>query len=156
MKLKLSFLTDENKKSNNQGNSFYSILKNFIENSLVFKTIYEQGKYNFNKIKLILFYDAIYKYYYEDDLQKVMNEIIDMNDTELIEKIQFQCIYVKSSYLLGNVTSMENDLESLKYEYKIMKNELKEINELLEQIMNKMENIWLKILLKKDAMIKLF
>ena len=65
----------------------------------------------FNKIKLILFYDAFYKYNYEDDLQKAMNEIIDINDIELIEKIQFQCIYVKSAYLLGNVSSMENVLE---------------------------------------------
>ena len=87
------------------------MLKNFIKNALVFKTIYEQRKCNFNKIKLILFYDAFYKYNYEDDLKKAMNEIIDINDIELIEKIQFQCIYVKSAYLLGNVSSMENVLE---------------------------------------------
>ena len=46
-----------------------------VKNALVFKTIYEQKKYELKKIKLILFYDAIHKYNYENDLQNVMNEV---------------------------------------------------------------------------------
>ena len=78
-----------------------------------------------------------------------MNEIIDINDTELIEKIQFQCIYVKSAYLFGNVSSMENILENLKYDNKIIKNKIEEIKELFEQIINKIENDLLKSTIKK-------
>ena len=117
----------ENKKIHNQEKSFYSMLKGLFKSALVFKTIYEQKKYEFNKIKLILFYDAIHKYNYENDLQKVMNEVIDINDVQLISKIQFQCIYVKSSYLLGSVYSMTNDLEKLKKELENTKKELEKL-----------------------------
>ena len=51
------------------------MLKGLVKNALAFKTIYEQKKYELKKIKLILFYDAIHKYNYENDLQNVMNEV---------------------------------------------------------------------------------
>ena len=51
------------------------MLKGLVKNALVFKTIYEQKKYELKKIKLILFYDVIHKYNYENDLQNVMNEV---------------------------------------------------------------------------------
>ena len=62
-----------------------------------------------------------------------MNEVLDINDIELIEKLQFQCIYIKSSYLLGTVSSMENELEKLKKENKIMKMELEKTQQLVEE-----------------------
>ncbi len=79
IEIKNQFPPDEkisqNKKNNNQGKSFQSMLKGLVKNALVFKTIYEQKKYELKKIKLILFYDAIHKYNYENDLQNVMNEV---------------------------------------------------------------------------------
>lgn len=115
------------------------MLKGLVKNALVFKTIYEQKKYELKKIKLILFYDAIHKYNYENDLQNVMNEVLDINDIELIEKLQFQCIYIKSSYLLGTVSSMENELEKLKKENKIMKMELEKTQQLVEELRKKVD-----------------
>lgn len=64
-----------------------------------------------------------------------MNEVLDINDIELIEKLQFQCIYIKSSYLLGTVSSMENELEKLKKENKIMKMELEKTQQLVEELL---------------------
>lgn len=154
IEIKNQFPPDEkisqNKKNNNQGKSFQSVLKGLVKNALVFKTIYEQKKYELKKIKLILFYDAIHKYNYENDLQNVMNEVLDINDIELIEKLQFQCIYIKSSYLLGTVSSMENELEKLKKENKIMKMQLGTVSS-MENEMDKLkiENKIMKMELEK-------
>ena len=68
-----------------------------------------------------------------------MNEVLDINDIELIEKLQFQCIYIKSSYLLGTVSSMENELEKLKKENKIMKMELEKTQQLVEELRKKVD-----------------
>jgi regulator of replication initiation timing len=68
-----------------------------------------------------------------------MNEVLDINDIELIEKLQFQFIYIKSSYLLGTVSSMENELEKLKKENKIMKMELEKTQQLVEELRKKVD-----------------
>ena len=79
-----------------------------------------------------------------------MNEVLDINDIELIEKLQFQCIYIKSSYLLGTVSSMENELEKLKKENKIMKMQLGTVSS-MENEMDKLkkENKIMKMQLEK-------
>ena len=114
----------KNKNIPNQGKAFNSIIKDLIDKAFVFKTIYEQKNYELNQIKLILFYDAIHKYNYEEELKKVMNEKFKKDNAKLLEKIQFQCIYVKASYLSGTYSSITNELEKLKSEIKALKEEL--------------------------------
>ena len=126
---------------NNQGISFHSMIRGLIRKALVIKTIYEQLEYKFNKIKLILFYDAIHKYNYEEELKLAFNEELDLNDKELIEKIQFQCIYIKSSYLSGTISIMNNDIEMLKSENKNIRKELEETKKTVVELLKKIDKI---------------
>ena len=145
IEIKNQFLLNEeiakNKYINNQGISFHSMIRGLIRKALVIKTIYEQLEYKFNKIKLILFYDAIHKYNYEEELKLAFNEELDLNDKELIEKIQFQCIYIKSSYLSGTISIMNNDLEMLKSENKNIRKELEETKKTVVELLKKIDKI---------------
>jgi len=42
-----------------------------------------------------------HKFNYEKEMVKAINDVISTKNKKLIEMIEFQCIYIKSSYLAG-------------------------------------------------------
>ena len=109
-----SDLIDKNKQDYNQGISFKSMVRGLIKKSLVLKTLYEQLGNPIEKIKLVLFYNAVHKYNYEEELRKAFIEELGVNDRKLVEMFKFQCIYIKPSYLSGAVSIQNNEINILK------------------------------------------
>ena len=52
--------------------------------------------------------------------------IFELNNEELIKSFEFQCIYIKPSYLSGPV-SIKNEIEKIKIKYQFIKNNLKKL-----------------------------
>jgi len=52
--------------------------------------------------------------------------IFDLNNEELIKSFEFQCIYIKPSYLSGPV-SIKNEIEKIKIKYQFINNHLKKL-----------------------------
>ena len=53
-------------------------------------------------------------------------KIFELNNEELIKSFEFQCIYIKPSYLSGPV-SIKNEIEKIKIKYQFVKNNLKKL-----------------------------
>ena len=63
---------EEGKENENKPISFYHIAKDLIKKTKIIKQIYEQKNKNIENIKLILFYEAIKKQNYYDELKKAV------------------------------------------------------------------------------------
>ena len=78
-----------------------------------------------DSIKLILFYDAVHKFNYENELNKVMAELFNtVEDKKLLEMFEFQCIYIKSSYLAGEYFDAKREINKLNYKNDKLESEL--------------------------------
>ena len=132
-----SDLIDKNKQDYNQGISFKSMVRGLIKKSLVLKTLYEQLSNQIEKIKLVLFYNAVHKYNYEEELRKAFIEELGVNDRKLVEMFKFQCIYIKPSYLSGAVSIQNNEINILKKKIDNMEKIINELNQEIEKLKNK-------------------
>ena len=143
---------EHNKEMNSldKGVPFYNMVKELIQKALIFRTLFTHLKYEIKQIKLILFYDTIHKYNYEGELIKAFNEVLDINDEKLIEMFQFQCIYIKPSYLAGGLIHLNNDLESLRSENISLKNQLNQTQEKVDFLQKQLNNLKEELKKKQD------
>ena len=63
---------------------FYNMVKSLLKKALIFKDMFEQLKEKVDSIKLILFYDAVYKFNYEKEMVRAINDIISIDNKKLI------------------------------------------------------------------------
>ena len=106
---------------------FYNMFKSLVKKVLVFKEVFLQLKEEIKSIRLVLFYDAIYKFDYERELSKVMNELFSENDKNLIDTIEFQCIYIKSLYLTTGFFDYKRQLDKFQYKITTLEKEIKDL-----------------------------
>ena len=101
-----------------------------------------------DSIKLVLFYDAVHKFNYGKELNKVMVELFNTaEDKKLLEMFEFQCIFIKSSYLAGEYFDAKREINKLKYkndkfesELKAKTNEIDKLDNLVSELKAKMDN----------------
>ena len=96
-----------------QPTRFYQMIKEMINKAKIIKEFYDFKNEKVESIKLILFYDVIHKENYYDDLSRAFSESFNEND-ELQFLFQFQCIYIKSSYLAACLFNMNDKYKMLK------------------------------------------
>ena len=96
-----------------QPTRFYQMIKEMINKAKIIKEFYDFKNEKVESIRLILFYDAIHKENYYDDLSRAFSESFNEND-ELQFLFQFQCIYIKSSYLAACLFNMNDKYKMLK------------------------------------------
>lgn len=145
---------EERKKINNNKDlinkypiDFYNMVKSLVKKSLIFQDMFVQLNEKIDCIKLVLFYDAVHKFNYEKELNKVMVELFNTaEDKKILEMLEFQCIYIKSSYLAGEYFDAKREINKLKYkndklEAKTNKmvSELKDKINLLQNEINKLK-----------------
>jgi hypothetical protein len=112
---------------------FFNMIKSLVKKSLVFKDMFEQLNEKVDSIKLVLLYDAIYKFNYEEEMVKAINDIIDVENEKIIEMLEFQCIYIKSSYFTGGFYYFKSELKKMEIKMQEMNEQLKkEDKEILE------------------------
>ena len=69
-----------------------------IKKAKIFKQLYDFKKEKVDKIRLLLFYDIFQKEKYFEDLKRAFSDSFNQNDKSQF-LYEFQCIYIKSSYL---------------------------------------------------------
>jgi len=120
---------------------FYNMVKSLVKKSLVFKDMFEQFNEKVDSIKLILLYDAKYKFNYVKEIVKAMNDIFSIKNKELIEMIEFQCIYIKSSYIAGGFYNFKSEQKKMEIKMQEMKEQLKKEDKEIQEIKDKMNNM---------------
>jgi len=124
--------------------TFYEVVKNLIKKAKIFKQLYDLKKEKIDNIRLMLFYDTIQKENYYDYLKKAFSESFKEDD-ESKYMYEFQCIYIKSSYLAADLFNMNDTILKLKKELIILReNTEKELIDSSKEILRlweKIENI---------------
>jgi hypothetical protein len=146
---------EERKKINNNKDlinkypiDFYNMVKSLVKKSLIFQDMFVQLNEKIDSIKLVLFYDAVHKFNYGKELNKVMVELFNTaEDKKLLEMFEFQCIFIKSSYLAGEYFNAKREINKLKYkndkfesELKAKTNEIDKLDNLVSELKAKMDN----------------
>ncbi len=127
-------LTEKYDQNEKQPTTFFQMVKGLIKKAKIFKQLCDFKNEKVDHIRLILFYDAIQKENYYEDLKKAFEESFEENDkSQLI--YEFQCIYIKSSYLAAGLFNMF-------YKYDFLSYTNKSLNEKIEKLDN--ENSMLK------------
>lgn len=107
---------EEGNENENKPQNFYNMVKNLIRKAKIFKQIFEKEKRNIENIKILLFYDVIQKENYYDDLKEAVYDSFIKNDDELFD-FEFQCVYIKASYLTGGLINTNDQIENLNDKY---------------------------------------
>ena len=106
--------TEKCGKNEKQPTNFYQMIKGLIKKAKIFKQFYDFRNEKIDSIRLILFYDAIHKEVYYEDLKRAFSESFEESDkSRLLYK--FQCIYIKSSYLAAGLFNMYDRYNFLSY-----------------------------------------
>ena len=115
-----------------QPTTFYQMIKEMINKAKIIKEFYDFKNEKVESIRLILFYDVIHKENYYDDLSRAFSESFKEND-ELQFLFQFQCIYIKSSYLAACLFNMNDKYKMLKLQIDKVTDENKRLKMTIEE-----------------------
>ena len=115
-----------------QPTAFYQMIKEMINKAKIIKEFYDFKNEKVESIRLILFYDVIHKENYYDDLSRAFSESFKEND-ELQFLFQFQCIYIKSSYLAACLFNMNDKYKMLKLQIDKVTDENKRLKMTIEE-----------------------
>ena len=118
---------------------FFNMVKSLVKKSLVFKDMFEQLNEKVDSIKLVLLYDAIYKFNYEKEMVKAINDIISIENEKLIEMLEFQCIFIKSSYLAGGYYNFISEQKKMEIKMQEMKEQLEKKDKEMKDKFDKMD-----------------
>ena len=127
--------------------NFCDMVKALVKKALVFKEMFEQLKEKVDSIKLVLFYDAVHKINYDLALCEAMNDLFKTKNEKLISMIEFQCIYIKSSYLAGEYFNLKREMNKVLKEMEDMRDKMKEMEDLkakvkeMDDLKAKMKNL---------------
>ena len=133
---------------------FFNMVKSLLKKSLVFKEMFEQLNEKVESIKIVLLYDAIYKFNYEEEVVKAINDIIGVENEKLIEMLEFQCIYIKSSYLAGGFYNFKSEQKKMEIKMQEMNEQLEKRGKEILEMKEKMEKKDKDILELKEKMEK--
>lgn len=120
----------------NKTQNFENIVKNLIRKAKIFKQIFEIEKRNIENIKILLFYDVIHKENYYDELKKAVYDSFIKNDDNELFNFEFQCVYIKSSYLTRGLINTNDKLENLNDKYKRINSQLEDVNKKLNALID--------------------
>ena len=139
-----------------------------LNKAMDFYQLYKERYDNIEKIRIIFFYDAVPKDNYDSELLRILNNFF--KDKDIKKKIQFQIIFIASSYIAFNfkylkeridnierannikIDRLTKTINTLSLSLKEVKDEIKNIKEKNEKLIQ--ENASLKTV-KKDLEEKL-
>ena len=114
-------------------------VRKICNKTISFSQLYAERYENIKKIKIMFFYDAVPKKSYEEKVLPILENIFGKN--EIKNKIQFQFIFITSSYLAYNFKNMkdrigvlENSFNALKLKVEILENENKALKVKIEDL----------------------
>ena len=121
----------ENSTQEKQPINFYNMVKQLIKKGRIFKEMYDQQKAKIEHLRFILFYNVIQKGNYYEELKKAVQDSFADKKDNLYKILEFQCIYIKSSYLAGTEYNSSEEISRLN---KKIENINKNINEKIKEM----------------------
>ena len=134
LEIKTKFPENPQYQINNDSN-FIDVLEKMLAKLIIFEQLFSSLKIEYQRIRLILFYDLVKMSNYDGDIKKVFKNFIKYNkDLIYLEKIYFQVIYVDSSYFVHSLQTNEETINNLKDRVNILEKENKELNKKFDKI----------------------
>ena len=137
-----------------QPTTFYQMVKAMIKKAKIFKQLYDLKNEKIENIRLILFYDVIQKEKYYEDLKKAFKDSFKENDESQF-LYEFQCIYIKSSYLAAGLFNMSDQYSFYSYKNKTVDNTINILKYENERLKEETSNLNKKILDLSEEVLKL-
>ena len=91
-----------------------------LSKTMSFHQLYEERFKEIKNIRIMFFYDAIPKYNYDEELLKTINHFFK-GKSEIRKKIQFQFVFITSSYLAFNFKNLKDKIDVLENEISSLK-----------------------------------
>ena len=138
-----------------ESEDFKKIIYNTFNKAITFSQLYQEKFQNINKIRIMFFYDSVPKKSYDESLLKILNNVFEK--TKIKDKIQFQFIFITSSYLAYNFKNLsdkmkviEKSIEELKKENKALAEDNKTIKLKVDELGTKLDTLY-RILEEKNG-----
>jgi len=102
-----------------------------LNKTMNFYQLYEERYKIIKNVRVMFFYDAIPKKSYDKALEKILNNFFK-HKVEMSKKIQFQFVFITSSYLAFNFKNLKDKIDDLE-------NEVKDLKEILASNVKNLE-----------------
>lgn len=120
LEIKTNFPDEEN-----TGKSFEDNLEKMLKKMFIFEQLFRELRVNYERIRLILFYDLVKKINYDDAIKKALTKFAEENAyLDYLDKICFQVIYINSSYFVESLISNTEKINIFEKELKSLREEL--------------------------------
>ena len=128
----------------NYEQDFPNILTKMLEKMIIFEQLFRELGVNYERIRLILFYDLIKRINFGNVIEKILEKFARDNAyLDYIDKICFQVIYVNSYYLVESLISNAEKWNIIDMEIKDIKKGIKKRAENISKV--ELENNKLQI-----------
>ena len=132
MEIKTEF-PDKLEKDNRE--SFPEVLEKLFEKMIIYEQLFTSLKFNYDRIRVILFYDLVLKKNFTNEINNAMKKLAkDHAKLKYLNKIYFQVIYVNASYFVGalrtnaeEIKNLKGIIENFKIESEIRENKIEEL-----------------------------
>ena len=125
IEIKTHFPDKNNSFNKNDEKDLYKTVQDMLKNMTIFEQLFESIGLEYERIRLILFYDLIRKKNYEDELKSCFKNFFTNNFKKLkyLKKIYFQIIYIDSSYFAETLKSFQDKIDNLEFQVSDMKSQ---------------------------------
>ena len=125
IEIKTHFPDKNNSFNKNDEKDLYKTVQDMLKNMTIFEQLFESIGLEYERIRLILFYDLIRKKNYEDELKSCFKNFFTNNFKKLkyLKKIYFQIIYIDSSYFAETLKSFKDKIDNLEFQVSDMKSQ---------------------------------
>ena len=115
-----------------ENNYLVKAIKKSLSKSMTFYHLFEGRFKNIEKLRIMLFYNEMPKKNYDEILLNTMKDYFRKN--EIQNKIQYQLVFITSSYLAYNFKSLKDKIDDLENKYQKCNDEIIELRKKLNSI----------------------
>ena len=112
---------------------------------IIFEQLFSYLNINYDRIRLILFYDLVSKKKYDNDIENTLIKLAQKhNKLKYLNKICFQVIYVNANYFVYSLRTEAEDIKNLKEDIEYAIIESKKRDEEIEKLFKKDNELLIK------------
>lgn len=125
--------------SKNGPKPFNDIIDNMFNRAYIYIQLFNHLNVSYKRIRLMLLYEAVRKKGFWDVIDQKLNEFLSNHTIEYGKKINFQVIYLNSSYFGVLAKTSEDKIEYLENKVAILEKKVKEISNEIAELKKKNE-----------------
>ena len=129
----------------NNSETFSEVMEKMFEKMIIFEQLFSYLNINYDRIRLILFYDLVSKKKYDNDIENTLIKLAQKhNKLKYLNKICFQVIYVNANYFVYSLRTEAEDIKNLKEDIEYAIIESKKRYEEIEKLFKKDNELLIK------------